>query len=293
VVLSFGGNDWGELGRAGGDGVGVVRMRRRCEGLKSGVRHVVVRMEGGVVVGWGAGRAGQLGLACKERVVDAPVHVVFPEEVEGMELKECEVGRDHSVFHFTNTVVGGGGGDRVVVMGSGKKGQQGGGEGSINGSTSYTILDPSKFGATSGTTTGIRIQASWSGTYVMMDQEDGSSLLWGFGSNSSSQLAHPPSLSYSSSPLLLSLPSLRSSISSTSSHDTSHTSQLASGSEHLLLLTPSCEVYAWGWNEHGNLGNGSLIDVEVPIKIWGGREGEGKVGRVWAGNATSWIWVDE
>jgi protein ATS1 len=54
-------------------------------------------------------------------------------------------------------------------------------------------------------------------------------------------------------------------------------------------------LYAWGWNEHGNLGIGSLEDqwgaVEVPLP----RDGGGKTQRVqgmWAGCGTSWVLVD-
>jgi protein ATS1 len=71
----------------------------------------------------------------------------------------------------------------------------------------------------------------------------------------------------------------------------------ACGSEHVLALVESrgmTEVWGWGWNEHGNLGTGSLSDVNVPIKIWpaataeSGRRTDDAV-CVWAGCGTSWI----
>ena len=71
----------------------------------------------------------------------------------------------------------------------------------------------------------------------------------------------------------------------------------ACGSEHVLAMVESqgmAEVWGWGWNEHGNLGTGSLSDVNVPVKIWppataepGRRTGEAVC--VWAGCGTSWI----
>ena len=76
-----------------------------------------------------------------------------------------------------------------------------------------------------------------------------------------------------------------------------HVLDFACGSEHVLALVESqgmTEVWGWGWNEHGNLGTGSLSDVNVPVKIWPAATAES--GRrmddavcVWAGCGTSWI----
>jgi len=75
----------------------------------------------------------------------------------------------------------------------------------------------------------------------------------------------------------------------------------ACGSEHVLALIESQgrkEVWGWGWNEHGNLGTGSLDDVNVPVKIWPppAVESEAMTSiavRVWAGCGTSWIAVSK
>ena len=72
----------------------------------------------------------------------------------------------------------------------------------------------------------------------------------------------------------------------------------ACGSEHVLAMVHSpqgkTEVWGWGWNEHGNLGTGSLTDVNVPVKIWPPSKADpdrltGDVVAVWAGCGTSWI----
>jgi protein ATS1 len=73
----------------------------------------------------------------------------------------------------------------------------------------------------------------------------------------------------------------------------------ACGSEHVLCLLETerrNQVWGWGWNEHGNLGTGSLDDVTVPVKIWppSTTESEEIIGDalgVWAGCGTSWIAV--
>jgi protein ATS1 len=75
----------------------------------------------------------------------------------------------------------------------------------------------------------------------------------------------------------------------------------ACGSEHVLAMVESRGrrvVWGWGWNEHGNLGTGSLDDVNVPVKIWPPPAAEsevmaGIVVRVWAGCGTSWIAVSK
>ncbi|KAG1747589.1 regulator of chromosome condensation 1/beta-lactamase-inhibitor protein II [Suillus lakei] len=70
----------------------------------------------------------------------------------------------------------------------------------------------------------------------------------------------------------------------------------ACGSEHMMaVISPSgssdMEVWAWGWNEHGNLGLDHADDVPKPVKVWpaGGHALEGRIVQVWAGNGTSWI----
>ncbi|KAJ2396980.1 alpha tubulin suppressor [Coemansia sp. RSA 2559] len=42
---------------------------------------------------------------------------------------------------------------------------------------------------------------------------------------------------------------------------------LACGSNHAVAVTRAGEVYAWGWNEHGNVGDASLCDVDRPRRI--------------------------
>eukprot|EP00088_Acartia_fossae_P044923 TRINITY_DN4797_c0_g1_i1.p1 TRINITY_DN4797_c0_g1~~TRINITY_DN4797_c0_g1_i1.p1 ORF type:complete len:366 (-),score=23.53 TRINITY_DN4797_c0_g1_i1:54-1151(-) len=45
-----------------------------------------------------------------------------------------------------------------------------------------------------------------------------------------------------------------------------------SGSEHCMVLGSTGDLYTWGWNEHGNLGNGHTDNVSSPNKIeFGGK----------------------
>jgi len=65
--------------------------------------------------------------------------------------------------------------------------------------------------------------------------------------------------------------------------------KLAAGSEHFIALSETHQVYAWGWNEHGNCGRADRGDVtslhellfpedEIPKDVAGGC-------------GTSWIWT--
>ena len=76
----------------------------------------------------------------------------------------------------------------------------------------------------------------------------------------------------------------------------------ACGSEHVLAIVEESRgrraVWGWGWNEHGNLGTGSLDDVNVPVKIWPPPAAESEAMtsialRVWAGCGTSWIAISK
>ena len=44
-------------------------------------------------------------------------------------------------------------------------------------------------------------------------------------------------------------------------------SKFSSGYEHVLAVTGSGQLMSWGWNEHGNLGNGSTQNSPLPVLI--------------------------
>jgi protein ATS1 len=67
--------------------------------------------------------------------------------------------------------------------------------------------------------------------------------------------------------------------------------RIVAGSEHLMcLLKRGGEVGLWvgGWNEHGNLGTGDLVDrgelTRVPVN--------GQIKGIWGGCASTWVWVE-
>ena len=44
-------------------------------------------------------------------------------------------------------------------------------------------------------------------------------------------------------------------------------SQIAAGNAHALAMTDDGTMYAWGWNQHGQLGNNSTINSSLPVIV--------------------------
>jgi alpha-tubulin suppressor-like RCC1 family protein len=42
---------------------------------------------------------------------------------------------------------------------------------------------------------------------------------------------------------------------------------LGVGTEHALCCTRPGDVYGFGWNEHGNVGDGTEVNVHTPIRL--------------------------
>lgn len=104
----------------------------------------------------------------------------------------------------------------------------------------------------------IDVQATWGGVYVLLS--DNRLVAW--GRNDHGQL--PPA-----------------GVAITA---------MAAGSEHMLVLTTSGKVLAWGWGEHGNCG--LPTDEQRDVKgRWNEFDIPGKVDRIGAGCATSWITI--
>ncbi|KAI5475423.1 regulator of chromosome condensation, RCC1 repeat containing protein [Pseudohyphozyma bogoriensis] len=284
VLLTFGGNDWAESRPPGlpplrpkavvqrfplavfWDERGATRVRR----IEAGPRHVVceIELEGEgkrKVVAWGAGRHGQLGSGGKGPRVGWDTIWPRKEGDTSATVREFKVGKDHTTVLLESSTAT----PEYTIYTFGHP----------RASLSSLSIPPS---------TSPSIGATWSGSYALFPPTSTTSAptLYGIGSNTHSQLALPPSPSPPSAPVSIPLPP----------PSTFTPEKLVCGSEHVLLLgfsptTEKKEVWGWGWNEHGNLGDGTTGDVGSPKVVWGGMEGE--VLDAWAGNGTSWVLVRE
>ncbi|KAF8844174.1 RCC1/BLIP-II [Paxillus ammoniavirescens] len=294
VLISMGANDFGALG-VGEEGAGsashpsvprVVNFdglfadsskegtepRPICiQSLHAGPRHVIVQLQtvtsdAGVtesppiLAGWGASRHGQLGQNVEARFINCPTRI--PINIQKDRVVSCAVGNQHTlVLHESG---------RISALGSNKQGQL----------PSHRAWESAQ-----------ELGCTWNGTYVLLMDGDKHVLL-AMGNNAQGQLGRGNVTESASATIeAVKLPA-------------EHTiSAFACGSEHLLVMSGSSEgnstsVLGWGWNEHGNLGLGTLGNVALPTRLWPREDVEEyseypqKIVSVWAGCATSWLVVE-
>lgn len=285
VVLSMGANDWGELGCTSPVAGRVQRVELahlsgpretlHVLSITAGPRHIVALVEvrgenrSGIrkLVGWGAARHGQHGIpllppsSSSPRIYALPTPLSLPPSIELDDLARVALGRDHTALLFRSATR-----THVLLLGSAKQGQLG------------PDVDQSLGTVESGLHESVsQLECCWTGTYILGTSTACSdSTLVACGSNAHHQLAQATSLGSSSA--LVSIPARQA-------------RQIDCGSEHVLALRGDGAVLGWGWNEHGNLGTGSLVDVPSPEVVWPADDPRGAVVKVWGGNATSWLLV--
>lgn len=287
VLVSMGSNDFGALGvgeGTNGDGsTGSARVvdfdhvfpddaqvRTICiRSLHAGPRHVVAQLviacfDGSathsrtVLVGWGASRHGQLGQNGGTRFVARPT--LLPIDIHEDPMVSCGVGNQHTVVLHAS--------GRISTLGSNKQGQ-------IPSLGSQRRI--------------CGLGCTWNGTYMQTIDGDRHVLL-STGSNAQGQLGRDEG-STSADDVAINLSGDRAICS------------FVCGSEHVLIAMsgPSREgnsVLGWGWNEHGNMGLGSLGNITSPTQLWPRGDVEmcntypQRATGIWAGCATSWLLVE-
>ena len=132
------------------------------------------------------------------------------------------------------------------------------------------------------------IDCTWNGTYAILP----GSVVVATGSNTHGQLGHLAESPVDSSSAIRG-PEFPPEVREMGIR------KLACGSEHVLTLwgemgsSRAREVWAWGWNEHGNLGLGTKEDTHIPVKIFPADISQvpeaSLLVDVWGGSGTSWI----
>jgi protein ATS1 len=272
VLISMGGNDFGDLG-VGGPGtanalpfhiinfthiVDHITDRLSITNIATGPHHAIALLRAGnkqYIAGWGTARHGQLGplFAPSGRPLPyspSPVAINLPIDIQHDPVCAVRAGNQHTLFLHAS--------GRVSSLGSDAKGQ-------LRGLRTAEDVHA--------------IDCSWNGSYLQTPIG-----LLSAGANARGQLGREGGAS-------------EASLGSVNVPDARRVVDFACGSEHVLCVLESegghAEVWGWGWNEHGNLATGSLDDVKVPVRIWPSlpAQAKEKVVGVWAGCGTSWIAV--
>ncbi|KAK1922036.1 regulator of chromosome condensation 1/beta-lactamase-inhibitor protein II [Papiliotrema laurentii] len=271
VIVGCGSNDFGELGQGGtgnGDRVAItsasdnativpVRFQagESVEILRGGQRHVVAVLrgpQGQRVVGWGASRKGELDPKSASRGVKAKGKTaqptVSPPTQIILNVQPGVMIRDVALGASHTLVLLSDG--SVQGWGSDLKGQI----------TQIDSMSDIK-----------AIGATWGGSYYLTRGGE----LFSQGSNTHGQLLRDSDQAKGPGKVVVPRGSI---------------CDIVAGSEHLLVVVEDHgrkELWAGGWNEHGNLGlghaddQGRLVKVDVP----------GEIKRVWGGLAATWVWT--
>ncbi|EUC57359.1 regulator of chromosome condensation (RCC1)-like protein [Rhizoctonia solani AG-3 Rhs1AP] len=271
VVISFGANDFGDRGGPANaaDGVTIIDFQSVCapgivaarvRGIATGPHHVVVLLEDkdkpiSVVVGWGASRHGQLGTG--NSTLATPPKSKSKRPTRPGPVQMIDKPTIIATYEDRPVNLAAGSQHTLILHQSGKITK-------LGSSRRGQLEIPDRIFTTP------HIGCTWAASFVV--SEGGQ--VEACGSSNHGQLGRGDNSSTEFGPVLL----------------PGGVSQLACGSEHVLAVIGE-EVWAWGWNEHGNLGVGHLEDTPVPVRVWPPVDDtiKGKVARIWAGCGTSWI----
>ncbi|KAL0951945.1 hypothetical protein HGRIS_008596 [Hohenbuehelia grisea] len=281
VVVAMGANEFGELGippasnvrlatnvvEFGGisvKGRAVNPRTIRIQSVASSLHHVLVHFRAEIddvgiedlVVGWGAARHGQLG-AIPKVAGKAPAFHAKPLLISTANDLPVSVaaGHHHTVIRHKS--------GRVSSCGSNRKDQLLG------------LDDVSKASL---------VGCTWNGTYVVEDTN-----ILATGSHNKGQLGR--------NELTETSPRGLRPVCFPNGVVADRVLKISCGSEHVLILLQvtvdgheKSEVWGWGWNEHGNLGNASTDDAHTPMRLFSSLSPPGaKVAGIWAGCGTSWV----
>ncbi len=185
---------------------------------------------GGGLRAWGSDESGQLGDGTTTNS-DVPVKVKLP---PGTRITSARAGCDHALALTRQ--------GKVLAWGSNKHGQLGDGTTTSSDTPVRVMLPP-----------GTKVKAIRAGCRVsLVLTSHGRVLAW--GDNIEGQLGDGTTTS-SDIPVRVSLP-----------HGTKATA-ISLGEAHGLVLTSKHKVLAWGFNDNGQLGDGTTTNSDTPVRV--------------------------
>jgi alpha-tubulin suppressor-like RCC1 family protein len=286
-VFAWGLNDFGQLGNGTTTGSAVpVRVPlpagTTATAVAAGCQFSLALTSGGQVLAWGRGSEGQLGNGTTSTSQATPVNVLLP---AGTTVTAVSAGGDHALaltsrgqvlaWGFNNhgqlgdgtgtgsevpvpallpagttvTAVSAGAFHSLALTGAGQVlawGQNASGE--LGDGTSIDSASPVAVALPAGTTV---TAVSAGAAHSLALTSTGRVLAW--GANDHGQLGDG-STSETESPVVVALPS---GVTATA---------VSAGADHSLALTAGSQVWAWGANGDGELGDGTTTDSVVPVR---------------------------
>ncbi|TSJ86187.1 hypothetical protein FPK29_00270 [Bifidobacterium polysaccharolyticum] len=207
----------------------------------AGGYHVLAVGSDGIVYSWGANNRGQLGdNTTSDRSKPQPV-----KGADGQPFKAVQV----SAGAYDSAAIDLQG--RVYTWGSECNS---GGSYSLSRSTPTLVQDPS--GSNEGLQA-VQVAVEWS--FIMALDKNGTVYAWGY--NDYGQLGNGTSdFSYTNQPTPVQYPG--------KTGQPLQAKQISAGSWSALAIDTTDTVWAWGWNDRGQLGNGSTADRQYsPVRV--------------------------
>ncbi len=235
TVRAWGVNDFGQLGDGSTQNSDLpvkVRLpsRTKIRQVRAGCAHTLALTSKGHVLAWGSNSKGQLGDGSHTDSA-SPVRVRIPRRTK---ITAIRAGCRHSLALTSK--------GHVLAWGYNADGQLGDG----NNASSDT---PVRVHLPKGT----KVTAiSAGGDFSLARGSRGHALAWGF--NGSGQLGDG-STTDSNTPVRVKLPK------------GTRVKALAGGGAHSLALSTAGQLYAWGDNSSGQLGDGSTTSSDVPVRV--------------------------
>ena len=246
VARAWGYNQYGQLG----DGtythrntpVGVSNLKG-IQALAAGEVHSLALMEDGTVWAWGANTSGQLG-----NEADGHGWSNTPMQVSNLSgVKALAAGSEHSLVLKEDGT--------VWAWGNNSYGQLGNAAAGYGSSTPVQVSNLS----------GVKAIAA-SDEHNLALKEDGT--VWAWGKNNYGQLGDGTTTNRTTPVQVRNAPltKKRSKVSGTL-NNLSGVTAIAAGGTHSLALMEDGTVRAWGYNERGQLGNGTTTSSKTPVTV--------------------------
>ena len=254
TVYSWGFNSWGQLGN-GTSGtannasapVAVKTAGTPMEGktivqVAAGATHSLALATDGTIYAWGKNEYGQLG---NDSTTNSPVPVAVKTAgtpMDGKTIIQIHAGYEHSLALASDGT--------VYAWGRNNSGQLG-----KNDATDTHI--PAAVQTLGTPMAGkVIVQLAAGNSQSMALASDGTVYTWGWnqygqlGNGTTTNSRIPVAVVTTGTPLA-----------------GKTISQIAAGNAHALAMTDDGTVYTWGWNQYGQLGNGTTTNSRIPIAI--------------------------